>query len=331
MIVDQVSLPIVNKPSSLDWVGNRLIDWTGAGTLYDPENEGNSFNKYSFGSRFDGVKSIANGKYVILFERLGTKGLILKEGNLIREINRSYYHSGSYEYPLAIFENRHGTFIVHCPDEYCVLEIEEIESGERINSKIKREPKDSFYSRLTVSPDNKYLISAGWVWHPFDVLHIFDLNLAFDDIRHLDSQGIDKMAIEAETSSASFIDDSHVLLSSSREEPIQDEFHNLLEPGNVGIIDLREKRLIRSLSSKEEVGNLAPINFDFAWDFFDYPKIIDLHTGEAIYKMPSISSGQQNSSIIHHIEFKSIAVSECRRKVAIAQEDKVDILTIQSS
>ena len=55
-----------------------------------------------FGFSFDGAIYFRNGGYAISDQRLGTKAIILKDDQILREINRSYYHADVYEYPIAI-------------------------------------------------------------------------------------------------------------------------------------------------------------------------------------------------------------------------------------
>ena len=68
----------------------------------------------------------------MIFTSLGTKGLLLKMPHqLIREVNRSYYCADAYEYPAVFYQNSQiRTFLIHCPQEYCRLEVEDVETGE---------------------------------------------------------------------------------------------------------------------------------------------------------------------------------------------------------
>src|SRR5262249_3427266 len=110
----------------------------------------------------------------------GTKGLVVRGSEQVREVNRSYYHASAYEYPIAVFTLPEGTpALVHCPDQYNKLEIEELQTGRRLTTRAG-EPVDFFHSRLQVSPGGKYLLSAGWVWHPLDMIQIFRLSEVLD-------------------------------------------------------------------------------------------------------------------------------------------------------
>jgi hypothetical protein len=159
-------------PQSLAWQGDVLVDWVAGGTQYHLDGtllNGNT----NFGYRFDKATALADGSYAVIFEELGTKGLIIRNelekpqyktigaGNRtfsfkqydLREINRSYYHADDYSYPIALFRLPNGRpAILHCPDEYNRLEIDLLENGKRLTVSGERDTSDVFHSRLQVSP-----------------------------------------------------------------------------------------------------------------------------------------------------------------------------------
>lgn len=326
-MINQTTIKLNAACSSLDWIGNRLVDWTSDSVYFDPDNEGKYLNKYSFGNRFDGIKSINNGEYVVIYEKLGTKGLILKNGELIREINRSYYCSDVYEYPVELFRGANGVFLIaHCPHSYDRIEIEEIETGVCLTKSDKRKTQDIFHSRLEISPGGRFLISAGWVWHPFDVLTVFDVPKALLDPKHLDFHELGP-EISAEVSCARFIDDSRILISTTDEEPVFDEDENILLPNHIGIYNMDTEQFEGKWQQPVPMGNLIPINKDFAWDLFSNPKIIDLRSGQVIENIEHVNSGKQNSSIIHHQDnLPKTAVSQDCMKLAVSDKDRLVIL-----
>ena len=275
-MIDHQTIELNIECSSLNWVGDRLIDWTSDRVYFDPNNEGKFFNKYSFGDRFDGVKSVRNGEYIVIYEKLGTKGLVLKEGELVREINRSYYCSDAYEFPIELDSNN-DALIIHCPEQYNKLEIEHLETGERLSNESEKDFEDIFYSRLQVSPNKQFLLNAGWVWHPFDVLTIVDLDKFRSDPSTLNQ--VDAIScISSEVSSARFLLDSRILVSTSLEDPLTDR-DNQLPPNHVGIYNPVNQKIESKFELDEPFGNLWPINDEMAWDFFQYPKIIDIKKG----------------------------------------------------
>ncbi len=86
--------------SSLLWDGDSLIDWVSGGQRF--ELDGRTIpRKVYYAFRFDAAVTSPSGQYVVIYERLGTKGLLLCNGSIVREINRSYYHANAYEYPIC--------------------------------------------------------------------------------------------------------------------------------------------------------------------------------------------------------------------------------------
>jgi hypothetical protein len=123
---------------TLDWFEGKVVDWNSAGTQYSVDGEKKQLQKYHFRFTCDSSISSDDGEYVLIYQKLGTKGLLLKNGELIREINRSYYHSSVYEFPAAFLTYKERVYLVHCPNEYCQLDIEDVETGEIITNKIER-------------------------------------------------------------------------------------------------------------------------------------------------------------------------------------------------
>ncbi|MET0791687.1 MAG: hypothetical protein ABW061_09225, partial [Polyangiaceae bacterium] len=158
------------EPRSLAWDGDVLVDWVAGGTRY--HLDGTIIRAgISWAYEFDAATALSNSPWAVIYERLGTKALLLKHGTLVRELNRSFYHAQVYAYPVSLLLAPGGRVVVaHCPDEYNRIEIEDANTGERLTASSKRKPEDFFHSRLQPSPDGKWLLSAGWVWHPFDAL-----------------------------------------------------------------------------------------------------------------------------------------------------------------
>jgi hypothetical protein len=170
---------------SLYWHGDALVDLASGGITYHLDGTKKPSSVF-YAYQFDRAIGFRETGYAILYEVLGTKGLILKNGKHVREINRSYYHANVYEYPVAIFELPDGRIVIaHCPEKYNRIEIEEIESGKRLAVR-QGDPQDFFHSRLQVSSDGEYLISVGWVWHPLDFVQLFSIREALQNPSHLD-------------------------------------------------------------------------------------------------------------------------------------------------
>ncbi len=184
--------------SSLCWAGDRLVDLLDIGVSYDIEgnvHEPNVGTNYAY--RFDSVTSF--DRYAVLYTKFGTKGLLLDliEHKIVRELNRSFYHAMDYHYPIHLFrlpesagEGLAGEIaIVHCPNDYCTLEIELAKDGRRLTER-KEEGSDVFHTRLSSSSDGRFIAENGWVWHPWNIVQAFDVEKALNDPDHLNERGL---------------------------------------------------------------------------------------------------------------------------------------------
>ena len=96
---------------SVLWLEDCLVDWVGGGRFVGLDGSEHSASVY-YAYRFDAAVHSSCGTYAVIYERFGTKGLVLKDGRGLREINRSYYHAHVYEYPVAIFQSSDWSSIV---------------------------------------------------------------------------------------------------------------------------------------------------------------------------------------------------------------------------
>jgi hypothetical protein len=87
----QLSTP---GPRSLVWRGYRLVDWLGGLETYGLDGS-KTRGRINWAYRFDTVVQSSDGRYTVLYERLGTKGLILRGETIVREIDRSFYCADS--------------------------------------------------------------------------------------------------------------------------------------------------------------------------------------------------------------------------------------------
>jgi WD40 repeat protein len=316
--------------NTMSWLDNRIIDWAYSGKQYFLDGHIEELGSYSFSFPFDSSVTSDNGVYAFIYQKLGTKGILLKNGKFLREINRSYYQANVYEYPVTFFTSgENETFLVHCPTEYCQIDFENIETGELVTKIADRKPSDFFHSRFEVSPDNKTLLSKGWIWHPADFVEIFDIEECLNNPLLLDKSKF-KPDVDAEICVAGFIDNENVLIGSPNEnEPFNDEPTDKLINGQIAIWNIKTNEISKPIMPKFKIGgHLFPIDKTYAWDLFEYPKIVDFKTGEIIDKIEDINSGQQISSIIHHInDLPKIAFNKKTRQIAIAKNSTIEILT----
>lgn len=176
---------------SLAWHGDAAIDLLAGGTVYHLDgtiSEPETPRVHAF--PFDSV--IGNDRLAILHERYGTKGLLVHvdDGKEVREINRHYYYARDYAYPVTVLTLPDGQdAIVHCPREYCSLDIEVATTGECLTRR-EYHSDDIFHSNLHVTGDGRFLVENAWVWQPWNVVLAYDLQRALEDPAHLDGAGI---------------------------------------------------------------------------------------------------------------------------------------------
>jgi len=305
---------------TLCWHGDDLIDWFGIVRFkLDGTSSGPSVN-YAY--RFDHAVSSPNGKYVVLYEQRGTKGLILRAGKILREINRSFYHANVYEYPVVLFTLPDGPDVIaHCPEHYNVIEIEEVESGNRLTARTG-EAADFFHSRLQVSPDTRYLLSAGWLWHPFDMMEVFDIAQAVQTPEILDQHGpvwniklTDDNPTEIHT--AAFNGPDLIVFSGETEE--DGTLH-------LGVYSIKANAIVSSCLVDAPVGTLMPLG-NVVVSFFESPKLLDLATGEVLCRWPELSTGKQNSSIIME-PVPPIALDPANQRFAVAGLETITVVQL---
>ncbi|MBN9293873.1 MAG: hypothetical protein J0G96_07835 [Flavobacteriia bacterium] len=315
-----------NYLQTIDWLNGNIVDWVSAGQQYSLNGGQTQLAKYHFAFSFDGSITSPDGQYSFIYKRLGTKGLLLKNDEIIREINRSYYHAETYEFPAAFITFENETFLVHCPIDYCQLDFENVETGEIVTNIQGRKPSDIFHSRLSISPDNKYLMVCGWAWHPVDTVELFEIAECFKNPFLLDKSSL-YPDFGTEINSASFIDNDRILIASSDEEPFDDEEPPILPQKHIAVWNFLTNEISKPIKVNGEFGNVFAINDQLAWDMFKYPKIINIQTGEIESKIEEINSGLQTSSILYgDIEkYPQICFDKASSQIAI----KIDSTTIE--
>lgn len=304
-------------PLSLVWEGNELKDWVGNGRTFSLDG---SVSGVSSGKiyKFDAAIQSDDGIYVVVYEKLGTKGVLLKNGDVLREINRSYYFADVTEYPIAFININGKCAIVHCPDEYYKIEIDDADTGTRLTDTLNREePVDCFQSRFRVNPSHTKLLTSGWVWHPMDIVELIDIEAALSDNSLLDNPQSDTALDTPEVCSAEFLSDDLIVMSL---------FQDLKEPiHELGLFSIEKGAFIKKVEVGFQLGTLIPFNEDYVIDLYEHPKLIDLNSGEVKQRFEAIDSGNQTSSRIYH-EIPPIAVDYEKQRIAIGNGKKIELL-----
>ena len=327
---------------SLCFVGDELVDWVAGGRVFQLDGTERP-RSVIYAYRFDAATSSADGRYAVIYERLGTKALVLDRGNVVRELNRSFYHAGAYEYPVHLFrlpDDR--TIIAHCPERYGRIEFEEVTTGRRLTESSARKPRDFFHSRLASNPSGTRLLSAGWAWHPWDAVIYFDVERALQDATHLDGLMTSESGLHvglAEESSACWLSDDQVAVASSTEEA--DDPEAIAELGDkvwlpacsIGVFDVPSRRYLRSHKLSAPAGTIMRLDETHVISFYEYPKLISLTTGEVVTEWRQLKTGVQTSSICLGLDepVPPIAFDPDRRRFAVADGERIHVVTVDPS
>ncbi|MGJ4947826.1 hypothetical protein [Bradyrhizobium sp. HKCCYLS20291] len=331
----QISFP-AKKVASLCWRGDELIDWVGGGRAFALDGTERPSNvRYPY--RFDAATASPDGRFAVIYEKLGTKGLLFDQGRVLREINRSYYFAETYDFPLALFDDPDGrTLLAHCPKDYCRLELEEAESGRLLTSALEREPADFFHSRLAASPSGTRLLSAGWVWHPLDEVTWFDITRALADPRHLDTGAALPRPFNpnlVQESSACWLDEDCMVVAASAEpgqDEIEEEIDPRLRPCGLAVYDVARQTCLLTVQLGEPAGTIFAVGDRHLLSLYRHPKLIDLSTGEIVHSWSALKTGLQISSIINRDEGAKpppMAFDRTGLRFAVADEESITVIT----
>jgi hypothetical protein len=320
-------MPTKSAAMSLVWDGDDLVDVVGGWRRWDAAGT-ETPGKVSWAYPFDQVTVSASGRFHVIYAERGTKALVLDNGQIVRELNRSFYHAPDYDYPVALGRLPDGREILaHCPDQYNLLEIEELESGRRLTGG-ERTPVDVFHSRLAVSPDGRHLLMAGWLWHPYGVGWVFDLQQALLDPCVLDGRGIVPLydAVDAEVAAACWLDDDRVVMAASTEEPLEGEGSEALSPGQLGVWSIAAGAWQHRTTLTHPAGTMIACG-DQIITLHRHPRLIDLSTGAVKAEWPDVTVGTKSDSYgVTHLPTPVATLDRDQRRLAVAQPDHIAVI-----
>ena len=329
----RTQIPTKRPVKSLYWRGDALVDAVAGNIEYRLDGTATSPN-INWAYRFDAAVQSPSGHYVVIYEKLGTKGLLVLDGKLLRELNRSFYQAHAYEFPVAFCALSNGQeLLIHCPEAYNQIDIEDAETGARLTGAGRRKSADFFHSRFAVSKDGRWLLSAGWVWHPVDSVCFFDIGAAIEDPTVLDDPTFPNLEACCEMNSAAFLGNDRLLLASAPEsEDFREEDHADFTPGHLGVFRLNDNRFERVIKMDDVVGTMMPVGADHVVAFYQHPRLINWHTGEVVASWPDINTGKQNSSILWHHDAPPpvMALDPVRSRFAVAEKDQITVIELRS-
>jgi len=316
---------------SLVWDGDTLVDWVG-GRRYPLEGPSEEFN---VGCRYRFDSAVGLGCWGVIFEALGTKGVLLRDngarrvGNyvpmsvdIVREIDRSYYHADDYLYPVTLFDGPGGTpLIAHCPRDHNVLDLEDLD-GNCLTRRSKDSAADVFHSRLQASVDGRWLLSNGWVWHPCRVAAVYDVRRALEDPDYLSSTGevLDfGDSWSGEVDATTFVGGRLVCATNE-------------EQAALTIYDLEGRRHDCLVELSEPPGTrLMGLGDDHVVLFDGHPRVINLSSGAIVERWNDLDGGSgvdMPSASMEKPRAPYLATDPVRGRFALGWPDRIVIVSL---
>jgi hypothetical protein len=323
------SFPVSRPVRSLVWEGDDLVD-IAAGWRRWRADGSEEHGRVNYAFPFDRALVSPSGRFQVLYAERGTKGLVLDRGKILREIDRSFYCANAYDYPAALGRLPDGReILVHCPDAYNVLEIEELETGRRLTTG-ERRAVDVFHSRLAVSPNGRYLLSAGWLWHPVGTVDVYDLVAALDDDPTvLDQHGALWKQIDAGVEAACWLDSDRLLVSGHPdEEPFDGDDDSLLAPAELGVWSLTRQAWTQRRHIDFRVGTLLGCQ-GRALGMYGHPKLIDPATATVLVQWPELATGSKDASYSLQ-PAPIVAMHPDGTRAAVATTDAIAVIDLPS-
>ena len=318
----EVLWPLV---STLIWDGDEIVDITTkrrtsiGGAISKPE--------WSMTYRFDRATSFRHCDALrsALYENRGTKAVLMKNGSVHRELNRSYYCADDYDYPITIAADHTGRVVVaHCPREFDLLEIEDAQSGATLH-KIKSRDME-FHSRLALSGDGRFLLDTGWFWHPWSGACVFDLQLLSENPSVIGESVAFSSSIEVDC--AAFLGEKHLVVSSFPDRPDKYVLPGDLGARQLGVWSLPDRRWESKVDLSEPTGMIMPWK-EWVVSFYGHPKLIELATGRIVHRWDKIFSGKQIGPIdLGDPPPPPMAVDPHRGRFAVANATGVTIVSL---
>jgi hypothetical protein len=311
---------------SLQWTNEGLTDWVSGGTLYRLDGtirEGGM----DIAHPFDSALVSPSGRFAVVYEKLGSKGVVLESNRVVREISRNSHIADCYEYPVALFTLPDGDeALVHCPDDTDCLEVERLSTGERLTRSEMRTPQDFYCSRLAVNVSNTLLVDTGWAWHPYFTVSIYNLAGSLERPQFLDEMEELSPDLKIELNNAIFFGDLLMLTVSS--QPIDfDEPDKRFKANTLGIYDVYTQTWTSIHTLETPIGLFFPLNLRYIVSFYDHPKVIDLYTGKVVQGWEHIKTGTQELCVTDRDELAPpLAMDSKNARFAVWHDDQITVV-----
>lgn len=321
---------------SLVWEGDDLLDpvggwrrWSPDGTEYPPERLG-------YGGVYDRAVTSPTGRWTVVYAERGTRGLLLDGRHAVRELTRDDYHAGDYDYPVGLGTLTDGReVLVHCPERFNRLQIEDIATGERLAAGSGEPMSSLFHSRPSVSPGGRWLMSAGWVWSPAGVCPVYDLGRALGDPSVLDGRGLLTYwpFIDAEADSGCWLDGDRLALVTGdiggEPDDEDDEDEDIeLGPHQLGVWSCSLGKWLYRNDLPGPIGTILGCG-ESVLALYGHPRLFDIRTGALVAQWPElVLPRRQGSYGVTHKPSPVAAVHPDGTRVALALSGGIAVVRL---
>lgn len=313
--------------STLVWAEEDLVDVTSNQRIH-PDG---SVTPSQFGLAYEFDRAVclrgSGSLWAVAYANRGTAAALMKNGKFHRQLNRDFNHAESFDYPVTLAPRADGRIVViHCPRSYNTLEFEDAETGEILE--VKKSEGMEFHSRLAVSPNGRFLLSAGWFWHPLGGVWLSALQESPDGI-----PGSNELAFSygSEFDSAAFLDDDHLVLTTTAEGVNAKIPKTGLGSLKLGVWKISEGEWISIADLAEPSGLIMPWK-DWVISFYGHPKAIELATGAVVHRWDQVYSGRQVGAIdLGDPPPPLVALDPRGGRFAVSDPDGLTVVTLSST
>lgn len=314
-------------PKTLTWHGEGLADWVSGYTWY-PNGPHDGGPQYPFPDVYNAAAVSPSGRYQVIYDEYGIDGLLLDWGEPLRALTRDDDDPGAFLFPVTFATLPDGReVVISCPEDRSKLEVQLASTGESITTR-DGEADDYFHSRLAVSPGNRWLLSAGWIWHPFIIPVVFDLELALTDPSSLDTvSALPRELFWSDAESACWLDDDRIAFCAEPGTSAGgfESWH--LCKGELGVWSMKAAAWESKVPVEGHLGTIHRFG-KYLMSLHEHPKLIDPATGAVVEAWPHLATGDRTHGVGWSLSPQpAVAVHPDGTRFAVASDEAITIVT----
>lgn len=280
----QVEQPV----ASLVWAGDRLFDPIGAPGL-EIGNPLPAWRKSPKTAYFDLPLSNRAGTDFCAYKQLGTKAILFNSQNE-DELDRSYYHANVTPFPISFLSLNEPDDTLAYATEYDTLVLKPLLQDKQFPP--SHPADDFFHGRLEISPSGRWLMSHGWIWHPYSDIMLIDLDIVREDPSKLNSF---KTAMMPEPEGCAFLADDSVVLAPMPQDETYSWGEHDAQAKTLWVVEPSTRKVLHRVGVDVQPKRMMALGTTHVVDFEGYPKVIELAAGHIVLELSDLSTGTTQS------------------------------------